>query len=278
ELLHTALLMHDDVIDRDLVRRGSPNVAGVFTADALGQGTDAAAASIWGEASAILAGDLLIHAAQKLIATLDTANDRRLAVLEVFDEAVFSVTAGQHSDVAFASRIVQPSTADILAMIERKTASYSFIGPLLSGAVLADASAADLESLREFGRHAGVAFQLRDDVLGVFGIEELTGKSTLGDLREGKQTLLIGYANSASNKNRAAWQSVAPLFGRADLTEPEAAALRGALETSGARQFVESVITDQTARAAQVLAESSLPDHLRADLADVLRRCVEREW
>ncbi|WP_167041314.1 polyprenyl synthetase family protein [Salinibacterium sp. ZJ454] len=273
ELLHTALLMHDDVIDRDLVRRGSPNVAGVFTADALEHGVDGAAASVWGEASAILAGDLLIHAAQRLIAALDTDNDRRMAVLDVFDEAVFTVTAGQHADVSFASRIVRPGTADILTMIENKTASYSFIAPLVGGAVLAGATDADVRSLREFGRHVGVAFQLRDDVLGVFGVEELTGKSTLSDLREGKQTLLVGYASTTE-----AWQRVAPLFGRPDMSEADAADLRAALEASGARQFVESLIADQAACATQLLAESALPAHLRADLADVVRRCVEREW
>jgi geranylgeranyl diphosphate synthase type II len=158
-------------------------------------------------------------------------------------------------------------------MIENKTASYSFIAPLVGGAVLAKASDADVRSLRDFGRHVGVAFQLRDDVLGVFGVEELTGKSTLGDLREGKQTLLVGYASTTEE-----WQRVAPLFGRPDLTEADAADLRAALEASGARRLVESVIADRAARAGQVLAESALPAQLRADLTDVVRRCVDRQW
>jgi geranylgeranyl diphosphate synthase type II len=186
---------------------------------------------------------------------------------------VYTVTAGQHADVSFASRVVMPGTAEIVAMTEKKTASYSFMAPLAGGAVLAGADADTVQSLRDFGRHVGVAFQLRDDVLGVFGVEKLTGKSVLSDLREGKLTLLIAAASPS-----ARWREVMPLFGRADLTEADAAILRAALEDVGARAFVESAIREQATLAGDILHRSELPDELKTRLSEVLRRCVERDW
>ncbi|WP_157156675.1 polyprenyl synthetase family protein [Diaminobutyricimonas sp. LJ205] len=272
ELLHTALLMHDDVIDRDLVRRGSPNLAGVFATDAVDRGVQPQRATVWGEASAILAGDLLLHAAQRVIAELPGDAAVRSALLDVFDHAVFDAAAGQHADVAYATGIVQPSPADIVTMSANKTASYSFIAPIVAGAILARTDARTIDTLRSIGADLGTVFQLRDDMLGVFGDERMTGKSTLGDLREGKQTLLIAYARTTD-----AWAIIEPRFGRPDLTDEDAALVRAALVDFGANVFVESVIAARTAQAIETLDHAGLPGELDGLLRRVLTRCVERE-
>ena len=270
ELLHTAFLMHDDVIDHDLVRRGAPNVAGRFALEGAARGLAPARAAEYGEASAILAGDLLISAAHRIVAELEATPEVRASLLEVVDECVFLAAAGEHADVRNSGDRA-PDEFDILSMIEQKTASYSFSAPLQAGALLGGASAAAVERLGEIGRHLGVAFQLRDDVLGVYGTAAVTGKTVVGDLREGKQTLLIAYA-----RGHDAWSSVASEFGRPDLDERSADRLRAAIESSGARARVERLIADRCEQAVSAIIAAGLPASLRDELTATAHACVER--
>ncbi|MFE6964798.1 polyprenyl synthetase family protein [Agromyces sp. NPDC057679] len=269
ELLHTAFLMHDDVIDHDLVRRGEPNVAGRFALEGLARGLSSTRANELGEASAILAGDLLLSGAHRVVAGLDAPVGVRELLLGILDECVFLAAAGEHADVGQSGGA--PGEGDILAMIEHKTASYSFSAPLQAGAVLGGAPAGAVLELGEIGRHLGVAFQLRDDVLGVFGAAAVTGKSVIGDLREGKETLLIAYAREHST-----WGSVAADFGRPELDEAGAARLRGVIESSGARDRVERLIDERCADAIAAVDRARLPRRLTASLTATARRCVER--
>lgn len=271
ELLHTAFLMHDDVIDHDDVRRGIPNVAGRFADEARTSGAPADRAREYGEASAILAGDLLISAAHRMIAGLDLPFARREALLELVDECVFLAAAGEHADVRFTFGDA-PDADEIVAMIENKTASYSFSGPLRAGAILAGAAPETVAGLGEIGAHLGVAFQLRDDVLGVYGEREVTGKTTIGDLREGKETLLIAYARAD-----ASWSGVADRFGRPDLDEPGAELLRRAIATSGAQARVEALIASRCRSAVDLIEGAGLPRGLADELSGVARECGERE-
>lgn len=270
ELLHTAFVIHDDVIDHDLVRRGAPNVAGRFALEGIARGFAAGRANDYGEASAILAGDLLISGAHRLVAELDAPPAVRGALLELLDECVFLAAAGEHADVRHAAGAT-PCEREILAMIEHKTASYSFSAPLQAGALLGGATGDAVDRLGEIGRHLGVAFQLRDDVLGVYGRPELTGKSVLGDLREGKETLLIAYA-----RGHAGWPDVAAEFGRGDLDDAAAARLRTAIEASGARSRVERLIVERCDAAMAAVSASLLPGTLRDQLEATARECVER--
>ncbi|KRC61711.1 hypothetical protein ASE14_12845 [Agromyces sp. Root81] len=269
ELLHTAFLVHDDVIDHDLVRRGAPNVAGRFALDGIGRGMPADRANDYGEASAILAGDLLIAGALRMVAELEAPHSVRAGLLEIVDECVFLAAAGEHADVRHAG--AAPGERDVLAMIENKTASYSFSAPLQAGAVLGGASAASVARLGAIGRHLGVAFQLRDDVLGVFGSAEVTGKSALSDLREGKETLLVAYARAHPD-----WTRACQGFGSPELDEAGAARLRRAIESSGARDRVERLIDARCSAAIEAIAAAELPRSLQEALTGTARTCVER--
>lgn len=271
ELLHTAFLMHDDVIDHDDVRRGLPNVTGRFAAEARAQGAETGRAQEYGEASAILAGDLLISAAHRMIAALDLPPDRREALLDLVDECVFLAAAGEHADVRFALGAA-PAATEILAMIENKTACYSFSAPLRAGAILAGADKSEVGHLGEIGRDLGVAFQLRDDVLGVYGERARTGKSTLGDLREGKETLLIAYARAD-----ASWPAVADRFGAADLDEAGADVLRATIAASGARARVEALVEERCGSAVEQIERAALPVDLGHELTTIARECAERD-
>lgn len=271
ELLHTALIVHDDVIDRDFVRRGVPNIAGAYRNRALAEGADAGAAEHRGISAAVIAGDLALFNSYRLIDRSGVSDDVRAQLLEVMDEALFASAAGELIDVDFATLTTQPMVDDILAMERLKTAVYSFEGPLQAGALLAGAPPETVRTLADFGREIGIAYQLVDDLLGVFGTEQETGKTNIGDLREGKRTVLIAYARTA-----AGWDQVAPLLGKPDLTEPEAERLRTHLVDCGARSFAQGLARYYANRALARLVEAHIPLTLRTQLHpvadDVLRR------
>jgi geranylgeranyl diphosphate synthase type II len=271
ELLHTAFLLHDDVIDGDEVRRGVPNVVGEFGADARRLEISEARAEQWGRTAAILAGDLLIHYSQSLVARLDIDHATRIRLLDVLDSGVFTTAAGELADVSYSVGVAEAQLTDALATTERKTAAYSFEAPLVAGAVLGGADPECVSALAECGRQLGIAFQLGDDLLGTFGDEGVTGKSAVNDLREGKETPLIAFARATGE-----WDHVGRLFGKSDLSIDEGAALRAALESCGARSFVEDLVADHVRRAIAALDDPAVPAGLAAQLEAYARTCIGR--
>jgi geranylgeranyl pyrophosphate synthase len=271
ELLHTALLLHDDVIDRDLERRGAPNLAGSFARDARAAGVADDVARGWGESAAILAGDLLLSAAVRLAAGIDVDAAVRDRILQLVDESVFRAASGELADVAYAAGLDAPSAAAIREMMADKTAHYSLELPLRAAAILAGATEELVDRLGAIGRSLGLVFQMRDDLLGVFGDGSVTGKSTTSDLREGKRTLLVAFAHGTEE-----WARAAPLFGRPDLDDAGAARLREALELSGARGRLEQEVRNEQDAARSLIRDASLPATLGALLEDELDRAGER--
>ncbi|CAN5445263.1 polyprenyl synthetase family protein [soil metagenome] len=264
ELLHTALIVHDDVIDRDFVRRGVPNLAGTYRERALAEGGTEAEAEHRGISAAVIAGDLALFNAYRLIDRSGVGEVVRGRLVEVMDDALFASAAGELIDVDFSFAPEVPRVDDILVMERLKTAVYSFECPLQAGAILAGAPEETVATLGDFGREMGIAYQIVDDLLGVFGTEADTGKTTIGDLREGKRTVLIAYATSAPG-----WAELAPLFGNAELTEPQAEVLRAHLTDCGAKAFVEGLARYYANRALARLVEPHIPSSLRAELHPV---------
>lgn len=179
-----------------------------------------------GEAAGILAGDLGLIAAMRAITRCEAPAPVVERLLDLFESTLHATAAGELADVR-----LQLGPADgpvvlreALAVAELKTALYSFQLPLRAGALLADASPEVLAALDEIGSLLGIGFQLFDDLLGVFGDERRTGKSALGDLREGKRTALIAHASTTD-----AWPALQPLLGREDLGEREARSARSLL-------------------------------------------------
>ncbi|WP_426624566.1 polyprenyl synthetase family protein [Leifsonia sp. McL0607] len=271
ELLHTAFLLHDDVIDGDTVRRGRPNVAGEFSADARFRGAAEPRALLWGQSAAILAGDLLLHAAAQRVARLSAPESARSLILDLLDRAVFVTAAGELADVGLATGLSDGGIDDVLTMTEAKTAVYTVAAPLAAGAALAGASEDLLDLLAGYGRLVGTAFQLGDDLLGVYGEEAVTGKSASSDLRQGKQTSLIAVARGTRE-----WPAIEPLLGRPDVTAADAARAGALLELCGARVFVERLLAEHVATAIATLDSPLVPSELAAILARLALGCVRR--
>lgn len=270
ELLHTAFVVHDDVIDRDTARRGVPNVGGEFRSRAAGRGAAPTASAIVGDAAAILAGDLLLHEVSRLTATAELPAATRATLIDLLDEAVLVSAIGELADVENAAFSDVPDATTLLGAAHDKTAVYSFRAPLAAGAVLAGASAADQAAVAAASAQLGLAFQLVDDLIGTFGTRAQAGRSPGADLREGKRTPLIAFA-----RDTAAWPEVSSALALAHTGPIAVRRAQRELTASGARTRMVELIGETLTTAQQVTA--ALPDDARElldSLTDAIRRRI----
>jgi geranylgeranyl diphosphate synthase type II len=247
ELLHTAFVIHDDVIDGDEVRRGRLNPSGTYAAQARTAGASPEDAAALGQAAGILAGDLALTAAVRTVALCGGPPDVVRRLLDLFDAALHTSAAGELADVRLSLDLDAVSLAESLAMEEQKTSAYSFALPLQAGAVLAGADEDVVARLGRAGLRLGVAFQLVDDLLGLFGDPGQTGKSVTSDLRARKQTPILVHARSTPE-----WAQIQGYLGR-ELTDDDLSEARRLLTASGSRQFVEELVDTNVAAAREVL-------------------------
>ncbi|MEX1177345.1 MAG: polyprenyl synthetase family protein [Nitriliruptor sp.] len=272
ELLHTCALLHDDVIDRAATRRGRPTVHHAVAEDhrQAGWGGDPL---LYGEAVAILLGDLAFVQADELFLGADVPTEPLLAGLRRFTVLREEVMAGQYLDLhAATARLTDRELALTVATL--KSGRYSVARPLEIGALLAGAPDRLVAGLGAFGDPLGRAFQLRDDLLGVFGEEAVTGKSAASDLAEGKRTLLIAEAAARLEPpDRARLEAG---LGDPNLGAEEARALRELLTTCGARAATEAEIARSTDEALEALRRLQLPAGVADELEAVARQLGDR--
>jgi geranylgeranyl diphosphate synthase type II len=269
ELLHAAFVVHDDVLDHDTVRRGVPNVAGEFVRRGSVAGLDPAAAAQLGEAAAILAGDLLLHEAERTIALADLDAHTRATLLDVFDDAVLVSAFGELADVEHALTAQLPHPDRAMQVAHDKTAVYSFAAPLAAGALLGRAEPADIETVRACGRNLGLAFQLVDDLIGAFGTAGQAGRDAGGDLREAKQTPLIAFARETSD-----WGTVAGALAVAHTGPIAVRAAQRALDRAGVRRRLVAVVRHTLGEARS--SADVLPPEARALVYRVAERIENR--
>ncbi|MDN4486805.1 polyprenyl synthetase family protein [Demequina sp. SYSU T00039] len=256
ELFQTAALIHDDVLDGSDMRRGRPATHRAFEASHRARGGLGEPAA-YGTAGAILAGDIALVAALHAAAEVSYAADPRIEPL--FAEMAVLVTAGQHLDMHEAT---VPLDAERLpeavqTVMRSKTASYTAEMPLALGAALAGADDAVVAAVRDAGVPLGIAFQLRDDVLGVLGASDVTGKPVGDDLREGKRTLLIAHVLAHGTAAQRA--DVLAVLGDPQAGAPDIDAAIAALRASGAVHAVEQAIAAAAGHARAAL-HAALPD------------------
>lgn len=272
EVLHTFALIHDDVMDRSERRRGRPTAHVAFAQRAVeaapaSSGDPASDPAWFGVSAALLAGDLASAWADELFATVAGPEARRQ-----FDVLRNEVMAGQYLDVRLAlDDTPSEDMAKRVALL--KSARYTVTRPLLVGAALAGAPAGVAAALERYGDSAGLAFQMRDDVLGLFGDPATSGKSSLDDLREGKRTLLVTRAlRLADDDQRRVLQGA---LGDPDLDEAGARVARDVVAATGARASVEALIADECARA--VASTADLPGPAASALRAMAVRLSHRD-
>lgn len=271
EMLHIAMLVHDDVLDHDEVRRGKPNVAGTRRAELRETRLSPPRVDDHVLAAALLGGDLAIASAYDLISRAPLPAHHRLACLDLITRAIRTTIAGELLDMY--GDLVDPADANSLLVAELKTATYSCVVPLRAGTQLAGADPTMVTHLERLGASLGLSFQLMDDDLGVFGDPAITGKSVLSDLRAGKRTelLRLGF-HQANDAQRAVLRAS---VGNPDLDEAGADAVRSVLVDSGARDRALKVAR-QHARAARRIAMERIPAPLSGYLNELIDSLEER--
>ena len=268
ELLHYSFLLHDDVIDGDLVRRGHPNLIGALKERAAAPSihiTRTDSALHWARSSGMLMGDLLLAAAHQSFARADLPHETRIAMLDLLDHTIVESVAGEQADVGLSDGIISPDIHTVLAMLAQKTATYTFELPLRAAAILAGASERLQHEMTQAGRHLGLAFQLQDDLLSVFGDATAHGKDAFSDLREGKQTAITCYARST-----AAWHGIAEHFGNPHLTTDQALHMRNLLSECGAERFTQRLVDEQTVSLREVLSADPDGQQIPATVRELL--------
>jgi geranylgeranyl diphosphate synthase type I len=271
ELLQASALVHDDYMDASDTRRGRPATHRAFEAEhreACWRG----APEQYGAAAAILLGDLLLAWAGELLRGCGLPPAEVAPALGVFDLCCTEVITGQFLDVSVQAR----GHADVetaMRVLRYKSAKYSVERPLHIGAALAGADAARLQQLSDFGLPVGEAFQLRDDLLGVFGDPDTTGKPAGDDLVEGKRTVLVALALEAAPRADAVRLDEA--LGR-PLTVEQVDDLRAIIDGSGARARVEDMIGDLVDRSLTALDAADVDDAARGVLRDLAAAATQR--
>ncbi|MFD6415726.1 polyprenyl synthetase family protein [Streptomyces sp. NPDC060194] len=269
ELIQTCALVHDDVMDGSPVRRGAAAVHASLDAQ-YGVTGSAGGAEPFGRAAAILVGDLALAWADDLVADLDLPAAARRRIREQWREMRTEMVAGQYLDLhgqATGSR--SPAQAVRTACL--KSALYSVERPLALGAALAGADEATTAALRSAGRCAGIAFQLRDDLHGVFGDPRRTGKPVGEDVREGKHTYLMAIARARAGGVPGARDLLERSVGDAGLDAEGLARVQAVLTETGARAVVETKIDRLVAQSMRHLTAAAVEPAAARRLRALLR-------
>lgn len=276
ELIQACALVHDDIVDDSATRRGTPTVHVQFAAEHRDHDWTGTAAD-YGRAQAILIGDLALAWADELFSEAllsdpDIATETLRAAHAVWAQMKTEVLGGQMLDI-----LAEAEAAADLETPQRvnrfKTAAYTIERPVQLGAVLAGADELCIAGLREFGVDTGIAYQLVDDLLGVFGDPQVTGKPSGDDLREGKRTLLLNYALATAAPLHA--EELHGLLGR-ELDDAELARAREILEVSGAVDHVRGEADRLITAAYDTLSRLPLGSDGAAQLRALADRVVNR--
>lgn len=274
ELLHASGLIHDDIIDASLTRRGHPAAHVTYAqwhrTRCFSRDSDA-----FGTGAAILIGDLATIWADVMVHASGLPADAHARVIPVWSAARSEVMYGQLLDLI--SQASDDEDIDAaLRVIRCKTASYTVERPLQFGAAIAGAPADLVAAYRAFGTDIGIAFQLRDDLLGVFGDPAVTGKPSGDDLREGKRTVLLATALKRADEHDPGAAGFLRAKIGTDLSADELARIRAILVDVGAVEHIERQIEFRTDQAMAVLEASNVTSPAKHQLAEMAIKATQR--
>lgn len=277
ELLHASALVHDDVMDGSDTRRGAPAAHRRLEGRHRAEDREGDPES-FGRAGAILLGDLLVMWSVELLERSGIPAASWPAAARIAQLMRTEVTCGQYLDVAAQSEPVRADLDRALAaanrVVEYKSARYTVYRPAQLGGAIAGGSADLLAALAAYGSPLGRAFQLRDDLLGVFGDPTVTGKPVGDDLREGKRTVLVAHA--LAHADAGGRDRLARLLGDPDLDADGVADLQRVVTASGAREAVEAMIGHYHDAAVAALADPSVSDPGRRALTALAAAAIHR--
>ena len=262
EVFQTGVLIHDDIIDESDTRRNMPTLH-------VALGGDHTAVS-----KAICVGDIGLYAAVDMVARSEYPPElvRRAVAHQI---RVFQTTiTGELMDIELAGKAAYAQD-EILKMYACKTAWYTMIGPMQLGAILAGADSTLLTQIEQTGRAMGIAFQIKDDIIGIFGDREVIGKSNLSDMQEGKQTVLT--CHFLANASEAQLAEFRQIYGKRTSGEAELLRVQSLLRDAGSEAYANGLCMEYAERAGEVLREMQISPRCRELLRSFLDYLCSRE-
>lgn len=273
ELIHSALLIHDDIIDNDSLRRGQPSMHSQYAKIASKKAFSETAR--FGTSMALAGGDMVFFLAFDLLASLELEPHRLKAIKKLFTKQLIIVCGGQMQDVYLDANETPPSKQTIYRLMEEKTASYTIALPLLLGALLAGANASTQQKLRRFGVATGTIFQIRDDELGLMGEAKTIGKPVGSDAAEGKKTLL--YYHLFKRCSPTERQRLRSLFGNPRLMSHDLAYIQQLIQKHDVPRLLQSEIDRLQARALAITESLPVNEKGKQGLEDLITYCAKRQ-
>lgn len=252
ELSHTYLLIHDDIMDKGNFRRGTPTIHKIYRNNYIHLTGEKENSWHFGESIGICAGDILCHIAGMIMAQADFDADLQVKALQKYHRLITDTGYGQVLDV-FLELNEAAEEEDIIRVHHYKTGEYTYQNPLQIGAILAGATEKELETLKNYAIPGGIAFQLQDDILGMYGDEGKLGKPADSDLKEGKRTLLIIKAlENANAQERIILENA---LGNPNINLDTLEEVRSIIESTGSLQYSKDLALDYVMQAKKALKD-----------------------
>jgi len=275
EILHSALLIHDDIMDHASTRHGQDNVTGEYLKIyAENSKLDQEELLDFANCAALLSGDLLINAARQIIEEATLSSEQKSALANELNSAIEDAACGQILDSQAPTLSFDEVTPDLV--IRMKTSGYTTIGPIVSGAAMAGADEEEIEKLRKVGELMGRIFQLTDDLLCSFGDEAITGKSTVSDIRDGEKTLLL--IETHKRAEAADRLRLERLDGINLPDTDEINYIKQLMIDTGAKQFIEQEIDDDFDRLTNIVTSLKMSEDHKSDLLTFTSRLKIRKF
>ncbi len=265
EIFHTALLIHDDILDNDLTRRGKPTTFAQYKTE--GEKNKAIDSHLYGQSMAICVADFAFFLAYETLAKSHFDSAVVIKIVQTFSEELQNVSYAQLCDVQYGQTPYEPTKAEILTLYRYKTARYSFSLPLIVGSTLAHTDETIISKLDQLGESLGIIFQIKDDELNIFGDSKATGKPVGSDIRENKKTLMRQLTYDKSNQSERTKLNF--IFGH-KVTEEHVSHIKSVVEEKRINQELNIVIDSNVQKVRLLLSNVSLPEEKKVFLNELL--------
>jgi geranylgeranyl pyrophosphate synthase len=256
EIFQTAILAHDDIIDKSPTRRGKPSLYMQL------------GGNHFGKSQAICLGDIGFFLAFRIIAESNFQEKEKNKALTFFSQAVHDTVIGEVLDVDISESQYVVSEKDVLDVARLKTAYYTFVGPLMLGAVLGGADTMTLGAIKTYGENIGIAFQIQDDINDTFGSQAVLKKEVGGDIKEGKNTLLVLKAREKANKEQEAILQTS--YGKAVIGREEIEVVKNVFIETGALEYAKSLAHSYSMKADSAIPQITKDEQMQGLLREII--------